>query len=100
MIKLNAIQKHAHDIPNKCALIYNDTVLSWKDYESITSKVVAKLLYLNTLSTLSRAVFISENNEKIVVLASAFSTLSIPFVGIDYYHTESIATVLKQLDCS
>jgi acyl-coenzyme A synthetase/AMP-(fatty) acid ligase len=84
MIPLSALQRITATQALSPAIIDENTTLTWQEYTSAVERCVAQLAVHLRQSRPIRAAFLSENRWELVVLMSAFSTLGVPFVGLDY----------------
>jgi acyl-CoA synthetase (AMP-forming)/AMP-acid ligase II len=82
MLKLDKLQQFSKDPikANQIAVTHNGAHITWEELANQARKLVA---YLGP-KKYSRAVFLSANRMELISLMSAFSTLGVPFVGIDY----------------
>lgn len=101
MIPLERI-KEIRSSREKChAIIDKDARVTWAEYEHIVTILVANIINELDVTKVQTVCYLSPNRQELIYLASAFSTLKIPFIGIDYtQHNENILNMLEICECS
>ncbi len=84
MIKYDSIEKYSRIHPNKPALIDKNGVLSWAEFRYATYKLISVISLSNSIEG-NPCLYISRNSNSLALLGAAFSTLGIPFQGLDYH---------------
>jgi acyl-coenzyme A synthetase/AMP-(fatty) acid ligase len=101
VIKIEDIERNALERPDDPALVDGLNTLSWAEYARSVAAVRDRLrVHLEPAAGRRlRAAMVAENRWEVVVLASAFASLGIPWVGLD--HTlgpEAVAHGVAELD--
>lgn len=81
MLPLNKLNDIKNVSPDQVAIIDNSISLTWRDYYELARNCTIRL---SKIRQPRRVVFMSENRVEMLVLMSAFSSLGIPLIGLDY----------------
>lgn len=100
MIPLNMISGIAAAKGESSAIIFDNSSVSWSDYHSIVKRLVDNIIYQYKDRSFDSICFISPNREELIFLSSAFATLKIPFLGLDYsLDTNSLQGIVNRTSC-
>lgn len=98
MINYKTILKFSEKTPNKIAIFDDNNKITWHEFRYLTKKIIAAAYTLTEESSAEPILFISRNSSDILLLGAAFTTLGIPFQGVDYnLGIEIIRTLIQQL---
>lgn len=86
----------------KChAIIDKNSRITWAEYEQNVTQLVTNITNRVDVTKIKTVCYLSPNRLELIYLASTFSTLKIPFIGIDYtQHNENILDMLEICECS
>lgn len=87
MITYQTIKRNMELFPNKPAVKDRKKVINWTEYKNLVKSIIWNLNKKLPVSSISKAMVISENRWELLVLYSALTTLKIPYSGVDYTST-------------
>ena len=85
MIKYDVIEKYSGIHPDKKALKDDRWEVTWSDFKLYTRRLIGVISKMDRLEVFYPSLFISNNSIDVVLLGAAFSSLGIPFQGLDYH---------------
>lgn len=101
MIPLQRIKEINASRKNNHALIDKEVRVTWSEFENQVTFIVANIIGMVDIFKLKSVCYISPNRRELIYLAAAFSTLKIPFIGIDYtQNNNNIGSMLETCECS
>lgn len=99
MIPLTKMGEMAAKYPQHPALIEGDRVVAWPELQLLTERCLRGLVNKHDALSFKRVAYMAENRYEIVILMGAFSTLKVPFVGLDFTATyEQKAHCVKSIE--
>jgi len=101
MITLERIREIKSSREKCYAIIDKNTRVTWAEYEHIVTILLSNMINEVDITKIKTVCFLSPNRQELIYLASTFSTVKVPFIGIDYtQHNENILDMLKICECS
>ncbi|MEH7464091.1 class I adenylate-forming enzyme family protein, partial [Bacillus thuringiensis] len=62
----------------------NDKIITWNDYNKMVNNIIQNFDKLYNSEKINRIIILSKNRWELLVLYSVFSSLKIPYIGVDY----------------
>lgn len=101
MIPLERIREIKSSREKCYAIIDKNVRVTWAEYEHIVTILLSNITNEIDVTKIKTVCFLSPNRKELIYLASTFSTLKIPFIGIDYtQHNGNIFDMLEICECS
>lgn len=101
MIPLERIREIKSSKAKYHAIIDKSVRVSWAEYEQAVTILVSNIINKVDITKIKTVCYLSPNRRELIYLASTFSTLKIPFIGIDFtQHNDNILEMLVICECS